>query len=141
AFARWNSTSLVNTEGAVFTPDIKTIPEGLPQLSGPDGMQIKVVARYIEAAELLSSKGLHLRRLSLNARHAWTAELDNGMTLLLGSKNSQQRLARFLQIYETVFAGAMDKIKRVDLRYSNGFSVNGKQKLSKAVVLSGQFRG
>lgn len=141
AFARWNNISLVNIEGYVFTPDVKTLPEGLPQLSGPDGMQMKVVAHYMEAEKLLSSKGLQLKRLSLNARHAWTAELDNGMTLLLGSKNSQQRLARFVHIYETVFAGAMDKMKRVDLRYSNGFSVNGKQKLSNTVVSTGQFRG
>lgn len=141
AFARWNNISLVNAEGDVFTPDVKTLPEGLPQLSGPDRTQIKIIVRYMETEELLSSKGLHLKRLSLNARHAWEAELDNGMTLLLGSKNSKERLARFVRIYETVFAGSMNKIKRVDLRYSNGFSVNGKQKLSKAVVPAGQFRG
>lgn len=140
-FARWNKESLVNAEGEVFTPDAKTIPEGLPQLSGPEGTQIKVIARYIEAEELLSSKGLHLRQLNLNARHAWTTELDNGMTLLLGRKHSQQRLVRFIQIYKTVFAGAMNNKKRIDLRYSNGFAVYGKKKVSTVVVPTGQFRG
>ena len=141
AFARWNKKSLLNEEGEVFTPDAKTIPDGLPQLSGPDGTQFKVLARYMESAELVSAKGLHLKRLSLNARHAWTAELDNGMTLLLGRKHSQRRLARFVHIYKTVFAGSMNNMKRIDLRYSNGFAVYGNKKMSTAVVPTGQFRG
>jgi cell division protein FtsQ len=141
AFARWNKKSLVNTEGEVFTPDPKTIPEGLPQLSGPDGTQIKMVARYMEAEKLLASKKMHLKHLKLNARHAWIAELDNGMTLLLGRKHSQQRLARFVHIYKMVFAGSMNNIKRIDMRYSNCFAVYGKQKVSTAVVSAGQFRG
>ncbi len=141
AFARWNKKSLVNAEGEVFTPDSKTMPEGLPQLTGPEGTQIKVIVRYMQMEELLSPGELHVKKLDLNARHAWITELDNGMTLLLGRKNSQQRLARFIQIYKTVFAGAMNNKKRIDLRYSNGFAVYGKNKVSTVVVPTGQFRG
>ncbi|MDH5593964.1 MAG: cell division protein FtsQ/DivIB [Gammaproteobacteria bacterium] len=140
AFARWNKNSLLNAEGIVFTPDAKTIPAGLPMLSGPDGTELKVLAHYMETEKQLAPAELHLKQLTLNARHAWTAELDNGMTLLLGRKNSQQRLARFIRIYKTVFAESMNHNKRIDLRYSNGFTIYGK-KVSTAVLPAGKFRG
>jgi len=43
--------------------------------------------------------------------------------LELGRVNSWLRLQRFVRAYPAVFEGRMDKLQRVDLRYSNGFSV------------------
>ena len=46
------------------------------------------------------------------------------MQLELGRVNTWQRLQRFVHAYQAVFAGHMDQLQRVDLRYSNGFSVS-----------------
>ena len=37
------------------------------------------------------------------------------------------RLQRFISAYPTLFAGRIQDLKRVDLRYSNGFSVYWQQ--------------
>ena len=140
AYARWNKSSLLNSNAHVFTPDIKTIPSGLPQLEGPDGSEVQVLSHYREFQPLVKTKGLKVARLNLNQRYAWQVELENGMTLLLGRKNSRERLERFLEVYEKVFVGRDKEVKYVDLRYSNGFAIQ-EERVSKAVVPNERFRG
>ena len=61
-------------------------------------------------------------------------ELDGAVRLELGKADYWQRLQRFVRAYENVFAGRMDGLMRVDLRYSNGFSVFWQQMVSKSIT-------
>jgi cell division protein FtsQ len=47
--------------------------------------------------------------------------------LELGRVDTELRLQRFVRTFPEVFAGHLDVLKRVDLRYSNGFSVYWQQ--------------
>jgi cell division protein FtsQ len=66
---------------------------------------------------------LQVQRLALDERRAWTVQLEDEVQLWLGRAEPWQRLQRFVRAYPGVFAGRMAELQRVDLRYSNGFSV------------------
>jgi cell division protein FtsQ len=52
------------------------------------------------------------------------------MLLELGREDVQQRLTRFVEAYPYSLAAIQSRVKYVDLRYSNGFAVNGLDKQS-----------
>jgi cell division protein FtsQ len=65
--------------------------------------------------------------MELDDRRAWHLQLDNAVLLELGRADAWQRLQRFVRAYPSIFAGRLDDLQHVDLRYSNGFSVYWKQ--------------
>jgi cell division protein FtsQ len=125
--ARWGKDALLNRYGEIFTP--RKLPEGLalPQLSGPEGHARVVLEQYRQFARTLTPLGLHIARIELNERRAWRIGLDNAVELELGRADIALRLQRFVRSFPEVFAGHLDALKRVDLRYSNGFSVYWQQ--------------
>jgi cell division protein FtsQ len=124
--ARWGKDALLNRYGESFTP--RTLPAlSLPQLNGPAGHERAVLEQYRRFARTLAPLGLHVARIDLNERRAWRIELDNAVQLELGRADTGLRLQRFVRSFPEVFAGHLDALKRVDLRYSNGFSVYWQQ--------------
>lgn len=121
--ARWGKSALLNGYGEAFTP--RTLPDGpaLPQLSGPEGHERAVLEQYREFARTLAPLGLHVAQVELNERRAWHIGLDNAVQMELGRADTTARLQRFVHSFPEVFAGHLEALKRVDLRYSNGFSV------------------
>lgn len=120
--ARWNGSMLVNRQGEVFAA--QTIQE-LPEFAGPDGTSAEVAAYYAQFIRQLAVVDLQMAQLNLSPRRAWQLRLSNGVVLELGRENVQQRLARFVDVYPYSLAAEMGKLKYVDLRYRNGFSVGG----------------
>ena len=49
----------------------------------------------------------------------------------LGRADTRRRLQRFVQAWPGVFVDRVDELQRVDLRYSNGFSVRWQQATAK----------
>ena len=125
--ARWGKDALLNRDGEVFVP--RKLPDelALPYLSGPIGHERSVLAEYHRCAQTLSPLGLHIARIELNERRAWRIGLDNAVQLELGRVDTALRLQRFVRSFPEVFAGHLDALKSVDLRYSNGFSVYWQQ--------------
>jgi cell division protein FtsQ len=125
--ARWGKDALLNRYGESFTP--RRLPGGLalPLLSGPEGHERVVLEQYRQFARTLAPLGLHIARVELNERRAWRLGLDDAVELELGRADTALRLERFVRSFPEVFAGHLDALKRVDLRYSNGFSVYWQQ--------------
>jgi cell division protein FtsQ len=98
-------------------------PKGLPQLGGPDDQAARVLQRYRDVTRTLQSLAMRVTQLTMDTRRAWTLQLDNGVELKLGRTHPWQRLQRFVRAYPNVFDGRMADLRRVDMRYSNGFSV------------------
>ena len=92
-------------------------------MSGPQGQERKVLAHYGQVVEALAPLGLQVQQLALDERRAWSVWLDDDVQLRLGRAEPWQRLQRFVRAYPGVFDGRLAELKRVDLRYSNGFSV------------------
>ena len=125
--ARWGRDALLNRYGEIFVP--RKLPEALalPGLSGPEGHERTVLEQYRRCARTLAPLGLRIARIELNERRAWRIGLDNAVQLELGRVDTALRLQRFVRTFSEVFAGHLEALKRVDLRYSNGFSVYWQQ--------------
>jgi len=122
--ARWDAKGLLNPRGELFTPQPEVAIEGLPQLSGPDGHEQRVLAMYAKLRRVLRPLRLGVAQLQLDARRAWHVRLDNGLEMELGRHDPLQRVARFVRAYPAIMATGNGRVMSVDLRYSNGVAVH-----------------
>jgi|GEM_PF-189402 len=124
--ARWRSGGLVNARGEIFSPDPTSYPEVLPELGGPQGHSADMLEHFQRLNKAFLPLKLTLTTLQIDDRRAWSFTLNNGIQVLLGKNDLENRLARLLRIYPRALASQADRIGRVDLRYSNGFAVGWK---------------
>lgn len=132
--AYWNDEGLVNQDGQIFYPNIKTYPKKLPlftisgELKNIDKKNIatKSLRYYQDATDMFASINLKITKVKFDARQALTLTLDSGIDLKVGRQNKLYRLQRFTQIYSTLRERA-SFIENIDMRYTNGFSVKWKQ--------------
>lgn len=122
ALARWNDSALVDSQGEVFVAQSDLV---LPEFVGQDGTAAEITQHYAQFSQQLAALDLQVTRLVVSPRHAWQLRLSNGMVLELGREDMQQRLARFVQAYPDSLAAIQNRVKYVDLRYSNGFAITG----------------
>jgi len=127
AIARWGKDGLLNRRGEVFRPQPLGDISKLPALFGPDGMSADVVARYAEMRALLAEQNLALASLGSDERGSWSAILQNGVVLRLGTGDVLKKMRRFLRIYRDELREQLDKVAYIDLRYGNGLAVGWKQ--------------
>ena len=125
--AFWGEHGFLNKGGEPFVPESTHISLPLPSLAGPDGQELKVLENFQRVAATLAPLGIKVTRMELDNRRAWHLQLDNAVLLELGRADAWQRLQRFVRAYPSIFAGRLDDLQHVDLRYSNGFSVYWKQ--------------
>ena len=121
--ARWGENALLNEHADIFAPALDQIPLDLIRLSGPVGTEIEVLRTYRYIFGQLSLVGLSAAQVNLSERHAWTITTSAGPTLVLGRKDLEIRLARFIFGYTHGLNAIWNRIGRVDLRYTNGFAV------------------
>ncbi len=121
--ARWGPDAWLNNDGETIDLHGRSGPAGLSVLSGPDGMQTRVLEHYRKLNEQLESAGLRIARLTLSARHSWSITLENGLQLTLGREDPEENVARFARVYPQALAHQAGRVRRVDLRYTNGFAV------------------
>ncbi|MCB6183499.1 cell division protein FtsQ/DivIB [Leeia sp. TBRC 13508] len=119
AIARWGDTALVNTSGEVFDA---TTDEELPIFVGPEGTSHEIAQAFQKFSSLLKVKKLVPVKLEMSARRAWRVTLSNGMLLVLGRDDVDERLHRFVSVYDKSLAGRAG-IQYVDLRYANGLAI------------------
>lgn len=119
--AIWEAKGVVDTEGELFFPGSLANIEGVPSFSGPEEAVNEMVDTYLLILSKLKPVGLAVRSLELMPDHGWSAMLDNGVTIILGQSELQERLARFVAARDIV--GPIDDLV-VDLRYTNGLAVS-----------------
>ena len=123
AAARWNGTGLINPRGELFVRDANDAPAALPLLSGPDGAEGEVAARYFAAVPLVGAAGLRIAALTLDARGAWKIDFTNGLSVRLGRHHVAQRIRRFVDTAARIVIPRLSDVEYVDMRYANGFAV------------------
>lgn len=125
--ARWGEDAWLNRHGEVVHFPVAPALAGLPRLAGPEGSAPRVRATYDEFRALLAPLGLELAGLVLAPRHSWELEVTAGegarLLLVLDGAQSRARLARFAGAYPRVLAARIASVRRIDLRYTNGFAV------------------
>jgi cell division protein FtsQ len=121
--AYWGDDAMVNPQGEVFKP--KSLPRlsGLANLIGEVEQAERITQGYLKVRALLHTAGLELKRLWVDARQSWRIETGEGLLLDLGRRDVMPRLTRFVQLYPFLKGQVESMPERVDLRYTNGFSV------------------
>ena len=135
ALANWNESGLVNTYGEVFHAETD---ERLPVFAGEAHNSRQMAQTYNEMNRQLQPLRRHIARIALSPRLAWQIELDDGLQVALGREAVSERLARFVRVYPSSlaampgashllpqsagFASNVSEVRRVDLRYRDGFA-------------------
>jgi len=123
AAARWGESGLLNTRGELFAKAAAHVPAELPRLSGPEGSEAQVAQRYLSAQGRMLEAGMRIAALRLDERGAWEMDLDSGVTVRLGRREVDERIARFIRTASQVIAHRLTEINYVDMRYANGFAI------------------
>lgn len=121
----WND-ALMTKEGKLFNKGM--IPEdlNLPRLEGPLSQRSEVLQVYEKLSKILSRYRLNSTGLHLRKNQSWILFLENGIKIYLGKKELETRLLRFCNAYPAVFAGKIEQLASVDLRYTRGMAVQWK---------------
>lgn len=122
--ARWNQSEWVNQGMQAVRVSASDLPSAVPLLEGPVGTQAIAYERFQDFNRLLADTGLQLRKLTLTPRRTWELDLASGFVLVLDRDQPDKKLERFARVYPRTLARASMPIRQVDLRYSNGFSVD-----------------
>ncbi|MDQ7014976.1 MAG: cell division protein FtsQ/DivIB [Gammaproteobacteria bacterium] len=124
--AYWNEDELLSDEGVLFAPrslaEEDVLLGALPVLSGPLGHQQEVMSQFHRFNALVTLMGHEVRRVVQNERRSWLLELNNGMKIYLGRSQMMSRLRRLVWAYQVLKTRFLEVVS-VDLRYTNGFSV------------------
>jgi cell division protein FtsQ len=123
AAAVWNGHALLNTKGQVFKPTLSSFPTGLVAINGPDGMNHMMAKRWVDIQQQVDALGLTVTQLTMDARRAWQLSFDNGLLLKLGREHNEDRLERFIDVYQGALSGYHAQIEAIDMRYTNGLAV------------------
>jgi len=124
--AYWGENGLVSQVGEVFYPAKETLPGDLPRFIATQGQAKKCLRYFNDANEMFSKINVKVNAVKFNARQALTLTLDNNIELNLGRQNKLYRLQRFAQVFSAL-TERVSLIERIDMRYTNGFSVKWKQ--------------
>jgi cell division protein FtsQ len=121
AFARWGDDALVNAQGERFFGRSADL---LPQLAGPVGTEREVSYRYARFAAIVAPLG-KLERVVLTRRLAWQLKLAGGLDIMLGRDGdaAEERLRKFVSVYDATLGKMPQRHDYVDLRYPNGFAL------------------
>ena len=124
--AIWNNKDYLNQFGEIFTANKKN--NKLPILISKNNKN-KIIFEYLS---LFSND---LIRHNINEKVSKIVEddirsisviLSSGITIKLGSKNVKEKIDIFFKVYQTLNSSDLSKIRYIDMRYSNGFSVGWK---------------
>ncbi len=121
--ARWGQGGLLNEAGNVFWPHQIEGSESLPLLVGPQTRALEMMTQYLTISQLLRPYGLRLSKLELEPRGAWALQLDNGIRVLIGRGRIVEKVERFTGVYSNKLTPYIERIKQIDVRYTNGLTV------------------
>ena len=119
---RWGGRAFLDASGEPFSiPDNDKLRE-LATIHGPDGYEKQVLQYWHDIAPWLGARQLQLQQLSLDQRLVWHAELENGLDVILGRDQLNDRLKKLAVVNDKVIKPYHRYIEAIDLRYHDGFS-------------------
>lgn len=125
--ARWGEHGLLNHQGDIFWPALKAEYRTLPRLSGPSPETSRVMSQFHDLNQIFRPYGLSVTSLDLEARGAWNLTLNNEIKVILGREEINQRLQRFLDLYQQRLSDRESEIEQIDIRYTNGVAIKWRE--------------
>lgn len=130
AVARWSNQQLLNQQSQRFTASLApSTAQQLPQLSGPEGSEQRVLETWHQLAPQFASQGFTVTAMRLDRRQAWKLTLNGSIHCQLGRQDLAIGVQRFLILYPLFIqrparasqSAALHRV--VDLRYEQGAAV------------------
>ena len=119
----WNNKMYINTYGEKF--NVSKIDKNIPILISDESRINEVFTYFKLFNEKLSSRKLDFKitKIMENEIRSLTIGLSSGINIQLGSKDVNNKIPLFFEIYKSLNTRDLNKIRYIDMRYSNGFSV------------------
>lgn len=121
--ARWGEKALLDQNSVRFAPENLETFADLPVIYGQPGMEAYLLEMLGTLNAKLEPRKVKVATLDLSKRRAWVVKLDNGLEIHFGRQEPVEALERFLEWIPELGEDAFYRMKRVDLRYSNGFAI------------------
>lgn len=134
AVARWGEKNYLSARGEIFQPKPGAGSTDLPLLFGPAGKAGLVMEQYRSLNERFRPIGQQVVELHLTERMTWFLRFASGIELIIDQSQFNDKLQRFLWLYDQQLQPYADRIARVDLRYRNGLAVAWKDGMAVPVV-------
>jgi cell division protein FtsQ len=126
--AFWGDDRLLNSYGDIFDASMPEKKGEIPVLFHPDNQGAAMIEKYVNVQKWLSAlpQNIGISEFKESERGAWQLKLTNGLVIEVGNANHKKRLKRFVVGYTRVLLTEVNKLRKIDLRYSNGFAVSWK---------------
>ena len=119
----WNNKMYINKYGEKF--NASKIDKSIPILISDESRINEVFAYFKLFNEKLSSRKLDFKitKIMENEIRSLAISLSSGINIQLGSKDVNNKIPLFFEIYKSLNTRDLNKIRYIDMRYTNGFSV------------------
>lgn len=125
--AFWGRERLMNQFGELFVAELPSMQGVFPLLYSPEDKGRELGERFIQMREWLQGLPLEISELTEDERGSWRIKIKNGPEVLIGAEDQMRRVQRFRVGFQQELVGQLTNVRRVDLRYTNGFAVEWKQ--------------
>jgi cell division protein FtsQ len=129
--ARWDDEHLLSDSARVYLADTGPFSH-LPLVHAANHQPIWVLQQFYRLEARFNSVDERLVALHIDSRGALDVELINDLQIKLGRGNIDHKIDRLVNIYQQQILPRREQIRRLDLRYSNGFAVAWKKEVLQA---------
>lgn len=127
--AKWNDGGVLTANGDLFYPEKTKAMIQLVSLRGPELRHSFILTEFNKIQSLLHQAEIKITELSQNDRRSWKMNID-GVVVYLGRKNVYKKIESLVAVYRALIKPKIDKIKQIDLRYTNGFAVTWEKRIA-----------
>ncbi len=124
--AFWGDDRLLNHLGEIFDASLPEKKGVMPMLYHPEDNGLAMIKQYKEIQQWLKNLPVGVSEFIVNARGSWQIRLTNGWLLDIGKVEQEKRIRRFIVAYKKALKDKTEKVKKIDLRYTNGLAVSWK---------------
>lgn len=129
--ARWDERHLLSESARVYLADTSAFSH-LPLVNAVNHQPAWILQQYYQLEQRFSSVDERLVAVGVDSRGALDIELINGLQIKFGRQDIEHKINRLVSIYLQQIQPRREQIRRLDLRYSNGFAVAWKKEVLQA---------
>ena len=130
-FAILKGKGLLNQNGEVFTQDVSSFDNTLPKFVVAKNYIAESIKQFEKNSKILEENDLEARVFYYDERKSQKIKLSNGIELILGRVDVEQRLKKFVKAYRMQLQNETQNILKIDLRYTNGLAIAWRQASAK----------
>ena len=125
--AKWGEHALLSSSGAVFKPKELGSFNNLVTLFSFQDSPKNVIEIFLGVKNVFEHCGVLIKHFGATDRGEWVVLTTDGKRIYLGRGDIREKLSRFQFAYEREINAYWRSVARIDLRYSNGLTVDRRQ--------------